>query len=431
MNDALTTTARLPWGSSLINLRRLLILRSMVILGWVVAVGVAHLLLRLEIPLWPLLAVIALWLVCNGYGWRRLGQCREVTEGEFLVQILLDVVMLAALLFLTGGASNPFTLLLLLPLTVAAAVLPARYSWLVAAITVFCYSMLLLFYTPFHLATGVTQDGFGVHVVGMWVGFVLSALLIAAFVVKMGATLRERDRVLAAAREQALRDERVVALGALAAGAAHELATPLGTIAMLARELEEECITDAEARERLQMLQSQVARCKQTLAGLSASAGQSQAEAGYQLALGRYLEQVLEQWQAMRPSAQITHHWQGPQAAPLIVAEQTLTQALISILNNAADASPQAVEVSATWDARQLSLDICDRGGGMAPVVTAAAGKVPFTTKGEGNGLGLGLYLAYGVISRLDGEVRLYNRCHGGACVHVELPLAKLLVQGV
>ncbi|MFQ5488137.1 MAG: ATP-binding protein [Gammaproteobacteria bacterium] len=431
MNDTLTTAARLPWGSSLINLRRILILRSLVILGWVVAVGVAHFLLRLEIPLPALLAVIALWLVFNGHGWHRLGQRREVTEREFLFQILLDVVMLAALLFLTGGATNPFTLLLLLPLTVAAAVLPARYSWLVAAITVLCYSLLLLFYTPFHLTSGVAQDGFGIHVVGMWVGFVLSALLIAAFVVNMGATLRERDRVLAAAREQALRDERVVALGALAAGAAHELATPLGTIAMLARELEEECGSDAEARERLLMLQSQVARCKQTLVGLSASAGQSQAEAGYRLALDRYLEQVVEQWQAMRPTAQVNHHWGGPQPAPLIVAEQTLTQALISILNNAADASPQAVEVSAAWDAQRLSLDVCDRGGGMAPAVTAAAGRVPFTTKSEGDGLGLGLYLAYGVISRLGGEVRLYNRRGGGACVHLELPLARLLVQGV
>ncbi len=429
MNDASTTTAHVPGSSSLINLRRILILRSMVILGWAVAVGVAHFLLRAGIPLLPLLAVIALWLVCNGHGWRRLGQCREVTEGEFLFQVLLDVVMLSALLFLTGGATNPFTLLLLLPLTVAAAVLPPKYSWLVAGITVLCYSVLLLFYIPFHLVKG-GQDGFGIHVVGMWGGFVLSALLIAAFVVKMGATLRERDRILAAAREQALRDERVVALGALAAGAAHELATPLGTIAMLARELEEECAGDDVAREHLSMLQSQVARCKQTLAGLSASAGQSRAEAGYQLALDRYLQQVVEQWRAMRPTAQISHHWQGPQPAPLIVAEQTLSQALISILNNAADASPGTVEMAAAWDAQCLSLDVCDRGSGMAPAVTAAVGRVPFTTKGEGEGLGLGLYLAYGVISRLGGEVRLYNRSGGGACVHVELPLARLLVAG-
>lgn len=430
MNGGMTTAAHVPWNSSLINLRRILILRSIVILGWAVAGAAAYFLLRLEIPLLPLLAVVVIWLVCNGHSWRRLGQCRDVTEGEFLFQILLDVGMLVVLLFLTGGATNPFTLLLLLPLTVAAAVLPAGYSWLVAGITVLCYSVLLFFYTPFHLTGGGGQGSFGIHVVGMWVGFVLSALLIAAFVVKMGATLRRRDQVLAAAREQALRDERVLSLGALAAGAAHELATPLGTIAMLARELEEECAGDDAAGEHLSMLQSQVARCKRTLAGLSASAGQNQAQAGFRLALDSYLDHVLEQWLAMRPTAQINHHWEGPRPAPLIVAEQTLSQALISILNNAADASPGAVEMAATWDAQCLSLDVCDRGDGITPAVTAAVGRVPFTTKGEGKGLGLGLYLAYGVISRLGGEARLYNRSGGGACVHVDLPLSRLLVQG-
>ena len=417
----------MPATPSLINLRRLLVLRSIILLGWAAAVGVAHFLLQVAMPLWPLLLVMLLWLMFNLYGWHRLGQGAEVSEGAFLAQVLLDVVMLGALLYLTGGATNPFTLLLLLPLTVAAAVLPPRYSWLVAAVTVLCYSALLFFHRPFQFVAGAARDGFGIHVLGMWVGFVLSALLIAAFVVKMGATLRERDRVLAAAREQALRDERVLALGALAAGAAHELATPLGTIAMLARELEETC-EGAASREQLAMLQSQVARCKQTLAGLSASAGQSQAASGYRLALDRYLEQVLDEWCVLRPAARLRRRLDGPRPAPLIVAEQTLTQALTSILNNAADASPQAVEVNARWDEGHLLLDVCDRGSGVAPAVSAVAGREPFSTKGHGEGLGLGLYLAYGVISRLGGEVQLYNRRGGGACVHLELPLERLRV---
>ncbi len=423
-----TTTPQAQHNFSLINLRRVLILRSLLILGWTVTVLGSWLLLHLPVPLSPLLLVISIWMTCNAVSWRRLRQLhREVTESEFLLQILLDAAILTILLFLTGGATNPFTLLLLLPLIVAAAVLSEKLSWLVAAIMVLCYSLLLVADLPLQIPDGNEQDDFDLHVVGMWSGFVFSALLIAAFVVKMGSTLRERDKALAMAREQALRDERVLALGALAAGTAHELATPLGTIAIMAKELEEEC-ADSSSRDRLRLLQSQVTRCKQALSVLSASAGQNQAQAGYKLPLDRYLHQVVQTWQTLRPSAEIRCDWPETRTEPVIVAEQTLTQALISILNNAADASPHAVELEAKWDSSQLMLKICDRGSGLAPAASTRAGQEPFSTKSDG--LGLGLYLAHGVITRLGGNMRLFNRHGGGVCVRLELPLARLLVNG-
>lgn len=412
----------------LLNLRRLLILRSMLIIGWLIALVIMYWWAVLAWP-WFSLLVVGCWLASTGQGLYRLRRHGEVSEHEFLVQILIDVVALAILLFLTGGAANPFTLLLLLPLTVAAAVLPAGYSWLVAAVMIICYSVLLLTYVIPQTADETLGERFGWHVLGMWGGFVVAAVLIAAFVVRMGATLREHDRALARVREQALRDEHLVALGALAAGAAHELATPLGTMAVLAKELEEECSATDECRERLVLLQSQVTRCKQTLASLSASAGQNRAEAGYRLPLDRYLDEVVSQWRAMRPAVHIIQHGTGTTPVPVIIAEQTLTQALLSILNNAADASPQAVELEAYWTAECLVLDICDRGHGLTPSVSATVGRRPFTTKTEGKGMGLGLYLAHGVITRLGGEMHLFNRAGGGACVHLELPLAKLLVK--
>ncbi len=416
-------------SSSLLNLHRILVLRGVLVCAWLVAIAIARLGLHLEIPLSALLATIVGWLVFSIPGWLRLRRGGACTAHEFLRQVLLDMLMLTILLYFTGGASNPFSLLLLLPLIVAAAVLPVRSSWLVAGATVTCYSVLLLFHRPFQLGGGAGSENFSLHVLGMWSGFVFAALLIAAFVVRMGETLREHERVLARAREQALRDERMVALGALAAGAAHELATPLNTIAMLTRELEEEAADDQGLRERLQMLQSQVVRCKQTLAGLSASAGQSQAEAGYGQALDSYLSDLVRQWRDMRPGVAVRCHWEGSAQAPVIVAEQTLSQALISILNNAADASPGEVEFSARWDRERLDMEVCDRGEGLAPKARVAAGRWPFTSKAGEGGLGLGLYLAHGVIERLGGAVQHRDRQGGGVCVHVMLPLQRLVVR--
>lgn len=415
--------------STLRNLRRILVLRGILVSAWLLAIAIARFLLGLDVPFAPLLAVIAAWLLCSLPAWHRLRKGGDCNAHGFLRQILLDMLMLSLLLYYTGGATNPFSLLLLLPLIVAAALLPVGFGWLVAGGTVLCYTALLLFHHPFRLGGGGTGENFSLHVLGMWSGFVFAALLIGAFVVRMGETLRERERVLAQAREQALRDERMVALGALAAGTAHELATPLNTIAMLTRELEEEAGNDRKLRERLRMLQSQVARCKQTLARLSASAGQSRAEAGYGLALDRYLSGLVQQWQDMRPGVIVRCHWEGDVPPPVILAEQTLSQALISILNNAADASPREVDFTAHWDREILDLMVCDRGEGLTPKARVAAGRRPLTTKGGGGGLGLGLYLAHGVIERLGGGVRLRDREGGGVCVHVELPLQRLVVR--
>ena len=200
------------------------------------------------------------------------------------MHLFSDVLILAALLYFTGGSTNPFVSLFLLPLTLAAAALPGRYTWAIATAAVICYSFLMVWYFPIPHQHGIN---FNLHVLGMWFGFVLSAILISYFAVKMSATLRERDRALALARENALRDERLVSLGTLAAGAAHELGTPLATMAVLAKDLESECAGRPGVAEPFQVLRGQIARCKDILSQLAVSAGQARAEAGRDLALDR------------------------------------------------------------------------------------------------------------------------------------------------
>jgi len=416
----------LPVQSSLLNLRRLLLLRSVAIGGWLVAVIMASYGLETEEFLLPVGMVIAVWSALNMASWRRLGAARDVTHGEFFSQLLVDVAALTVLLYFTGGSTNPFTMLYLLPLTVAAAVLPGRFTGSLAVITVVCYTLLLFYYVPLPLMVNAGRQEFGLHVLGMWSGFVLSASLIAYFVVKMGGTLRERDRILAKARENALRDERLVALGTLAAGAAHELGTPLGTMAVLTKELEHEYGASADLAGRLRTLRDQIDRCKDVLSVLSASAGQVRAESGQRLPLDQYLEHIVTEWRRSRPAVTVQCHWAGEGPAPSLVAERTLTQAITNVLNNAADASPDSVEIIARWDTLQWVIEVYDRGEGLSDAASARAGKSIFTTKQEGQGLGLGLFLAHSTIGRFGGSVHLFNRDGGGACTRIVLPLTQL-----
>jgi two-component system, sensor histidine kinase RegB len=266
-------------------------------------------------------------------------------------------------------------------------------------------------------------------VLGMWLGFILSAGLISYFVVRMTQTLRERDRLRAQfeskLREQQLRHERVLALGTLAAGAAHELATPLSTIAVLARELERD---HADTPEKLQLLRQQIGRCKEILGSLTAASGQTRAEGGGALTLDAYLEHLIVRFRSMRPDAIVQSRVEGDRPAPRIVSEATVNQALLNILNNAADASARHIELDARWNADELALDVRDRGPGLSPAAQEHAGEPFFTTKEAGRGMGLGLFLARGTIERLGGSLALQNHAGGGAICRVRLPLAPLRV---
>jgi two-component system sensor histidine kinase RegB len=314
-------------------------------------------------------------------------------------------------------------MLYLLPLAIAAAALPAGYVWGMAGVATACYTALFVWHVPLP-HTGQAHDAdFGMHVLGMWLGFVLSAALIAWFAVKAAATVRERDRTLAALRENALRHERVLALGTLATGAAHELGTPLATMAVLVKDIAPEQGISAD---RLGILRTQITRCKEILASLSAAAGQVRAESGQSLALDVWLHELTDRWLALRPGVSARRHFEGTQPAPRVVAELTLAQAIANILNNAADASPDSVEIAARWNADELVLEIADRGAGLAPELQANAGEPFLTTKGDG--LGLGLFLAYTTFSRFGGDVRLMQRDGGGVLCRLTLPLATLKV---
>lgn len=404
-----------------VNLRRVLVLKNIAVIGQTLAVLVVAQGLGMPLPFGVIGSVL---LVLNLLTWLRLRFTWPVHELEVFGQLLLDVLLLSALLYLAGGATNPFILLFLLPLTIAAATLAAVYTWLLAAMIVGCYTLLMFVYIPlphFHITYDARLDP---SAWGMWFGFVLGVGLVAYFVVKMGNTLRERERMLAEVRENTLRDERLVELGALAVGAAHELSTPLSTMAVVLNELEHEHARQPELAAKLRLLRDQVKRCKGTLSSMLSSTEQARAESGYGVALDSYMEDLLAQWSSMRPAARLSYRWGSALPGPQIVAEQALGQVITNILSNAADASEHSVEVEASCDAEQLKITVLDRGSGLTPVAQDHAGELFFTSRE--NGQGLGLFLVKAVLRRFDGTLTLLNRDGGGACAQVILPLARL-----
>lgn len=397
------------------NLERIFVMRNIAILAQCLVIAFVHRILAIPLPLLPMGLAILLSVLVNLGTRYRLTVAYPVTEIEFFFQLLFDVSMLTLLLYFSGGSTNPFVSLYLIPLIISAAALSRRYTWAMAAITATCYTLLMQHFVPLH------QQTFMLHVYAMWMTFAFSTFLIASFVVRMGESIRERDRLLAKAREEALRGERIVALGTLAAGAAHELGTPLATMALICEEIESEHAGDAALGRDLAILSAQIGACRRILTGLLASAGDARAEGGRMAPADEFLEGILDQWQLMRPSASPSCR-KPEKPAPLILAEQTLSQAILNLLNNAADASPQNVEIALDWEESEISIEIRDRGPGLAPEVAARVGEPFFSTK---EGFGIGLFLANASIERMGGRVHLFNREGGGAVTRVILPAVK------
>jgi len=401
--------------------RRLFIFRSLVIVAELALVGLAAYGLNVVVPIANILIVIAMYASFNLLAWMRLNNKSSVSAQEFFLHLCVDVLALAAVLYFLGGSSNPFVSMFLLPLVIVAATLPKRFVWAMATVTLVCYSLLIALHIPLPEA----EHNMQYHVLGMWFSFLLGVGVILFFVVSMAEALRQRDRKLAEASEKRLRDEHVISLGTMAAGAAHELGTPLGIMAILTKEMRYEYGNQTELVEKLDILRSQVDRCKTTLGQISVSAGQLRAEGGYSESIRDFVHNTLTRWQQMHPATTMSVTLNGHDPAPVVIVDETLKQAVVNLLNNAAEASPEQIEVCAAWSGDNLHMTIRDFGEGLSQTVMNELGNPFFTTKEDGHGLGF--YLTQAVVSRLGGEVDISNHPEGGARMIIRLPLNRIM----
>jgi len=410
------------------NLQRLFLLRS-VMIAFMLAATLALYYLHIPLPKIPIALAVGGMLLLNLMTLLRLQKFSNVTDHELLLQLLGDLLGLTVLFYFTGGYSNPLVWMYLLPLTIAAAALKREYTWLLAAIAVICYSTLVFYYVPLshlhmHYLAGKSLD---IHLVGMWLGFVVSAGIIAFFVTRIGQSLRDYDQILAAVREKSLESERALSLGTLAASAAHELGTPLATMAVISKELARDLSNQPEQLQQLAIIRTQIDRCKEILSSITRNAGESRADAGHGLPLSQFLQDAIQRWRDTRPATELVVNFSDGTSNPLIFTDRTLSQAIQNLLDNAADASPERVLFDANWNENTLRVYIRDFGNGLSDEVKTQLGK-PFFSSKNGNGMGLGVYLTQLIIAKLGGTLTLTNHDEGGVLTAITLPLHQLRI---
>lgn len=404
----------------LVNLRRLVGLRWAMLLLMGLIVLSAPALLDVILPQTAMLAVLAVAALLNIIGQWHASRQQSATANELTSQLLMDIGTLSALLFFSGGATNPLVSLLLPPVAIAALSLPRHLVFLVGGTAVLAYSLLMLFYLPLPISD--VSRATHLHLIGMWLTFAVSALLIGWIILRMSQLIRDRDAELAAAREQALRDERVTAMGTLAAGAAHELGTPLATMSLIAGELVINEQLPPAVREDLALLRQQITACKEIVSGLARHADSGQHDTPAPQPCDRWLDRLRQKWHALRPhtGSRLIIASDGP--APIIAIDPRLEQALLNLFNNAANACPLPLEIRLAWGDSEIQIDIRDQGPGFPPAVLELCGQRPLPAH-EG-GCGVGLLLTCTAIQQLGGRLTLSNSETGGALARIQLPMS-------
>jgi len=417
-----------------VNARWLLRLRWVAAIGQLATIAVATFWFGIELPIAPLLWIVALTLTTNSalsIAWRgqiqlERGPLVESRGGTWLaVVMVLDMVALAALLSLTGGLSNPFAVFYFVNLSLSAVLLSPRANWLLTGVAI--ASMVSVFAFHRTLPNWGLGEAQQLEQQVLLLAYCGCACVVVYFISRVVNELNRRESELRVAEKERAAGERLEALATLAAGAGHELASPLSTIAVVANDLSrhlEDVDVPTSVRDDVRLIRHELDHCRSILHRMSSHAGHELAEEIADLELGDVVEHVMS---GVRARDQVAIELSDVDSAVLIRAPlDGLAQAIRGIVQNALDASPPQETVRWTHSAStdSVCLTICDCGSGMDPATLARAGEPFFTTKEPGKGMGLGLFLTRNVIERLGGTIRVTSTPDEGTSVEIRLPLA-------
>ena len=400
-----------------------LTLRWGVSVVWAVTIATAAGFFASPIPVGVMLGLVAIGATSNLLAkWSLHNASASRTRIAGMV-LGLDTLLLTALLALSGGAANPFTAAFLYPVVMGAFLLPSGASWGITALATSGYGSLFLLGID-HTGHGHHSSGMGGHLIGMGIAFILVAPFLTFAIGRIRTALAEAASRLRIAESARARDARLASLATLATGAAHELSTPLGTIAVATAELEQRVRdrTDPVASD-VALIRSQVDRCRFILEQLSADAGVGLWDGAVPSTPGDLLGLALERVEGAADMELL-----GPDdlfEEPIHVPERAVARALRGLLRNAREAagSPGAVRVGIARDGNELTIAIEDDGEGMSADVVARVGEPFFTTRPPGRGMGLGVFYARTVAEQLGGSLQVESAPGAGTRVHFCLPV--------
>jgi two-component system sensor histidine kinase RegB len=345
----------------------------------------------------------------------------------------MDVVTLTGLLYFTGGGSNPFLIFYFANLAIAGMILPRQLAWLVAFLSVAGVSWLLNEARSIDAIANSPLDPaapWGVSKFAFLVAFATSSCVITYFVTMLAGELREREKQLAISEQEKERSRRLEAMATLAAGAGHELASPLSTIAVVAKELSrnlEKYEVSSGIRRDVDLIREELNRCREILHRMKSGAGEAAAEHLHPISLAELIHETVA---AMREPQRVVIDLPEEIANKKgLLPKQALSQALRNLLQNGLDASPLHGHV--TLSIRELTtgsrttkwkLTITDHGTGLSEEVARRIGEPFFTTKEVGQGMGLGVFLTRNVIQGVGGTIKFGSPSEGGTICEVEIP---------
>ena len=387
-------------------------------------------LMHVALPLMPMLLIVGVAVSTNlgGALWSRRG--KSVPGSALAGLMALDSLLLTAMLYFLGGDSNPFAVLYLVNIALAAVLLQPKWTWAITALSMICGGLLFLGRSIGPESTRATSnDPLEWQLRELWLSFAVAAGLLVYFIQRTVRMLREREQVAQSARQAAERRGKLASLATLAAGAAHELATPLSTIAVAAKELERQLERGQDVSNAIgdaRLIREEVERCCAILSQLAADAGQSRGEPSEPSAVVELVESALRGLEERhRIKVDLDPSCKN---ATLTVPPCAFSQALKAVVRNALQASRDGspIVLRLRPDAETLRIEISDQGLGMSPEVLAHAGEPFFTTKQPGEGMGLGLFLTRSLLEQLGGRLELAPHSPRGTVATLVLPRASL-----
>jgi len=414
------------------GLQRLLLLRSFVAVVGVFGLLAFQSIFGLVVSYTLIASLSMAILVSVALGYWRLQKSVVVSNIELFCHLLIDAVILVILLLNTGGASNPLISYLLVLLAVTAALLPRKFVNSFALLGILIYtSFLLLDLQSDHGMDAGPRDQemiFQLHLVGMWVIFLVSSILIAVFITQMANAIKVREVNLAEARENEIRNEQLVAIGTLAAGTAHALGTPLSTMAVLLTELDKldaEELKRSDIKEDISVLRQQITRCKHSITQLTRYYNKDNPDHPKNVSLLEFVNDIKDYILNIHPSASIEFKINCNYDSE-VASNLSVRHAVINIIENGIKAAKNNVYVSfdiSDDSPSHFEISINDDGPGIPSKVMENMGEPFISSRKES--MGLGIFLANAAIQRLGGTIEMFNLKMGGALTLIKLPAPK------